>query len=75
MTTLHDFGGLLGQPLDTFFWALTISWSRLVCEVALSVWEKKIGKPKAKAVLKLHLLLFAGLGKLRVYIYIGLPKW
>ena len=21
MTTLHDFGGVLGQPLDTFFWA------------------------------------------------------
>jgi hypothetical protein len=28
MTTLHDFGGALGRPLDTFFWALTISWSR-----------------------------------------------
>ena len=25
-----DFGGLLGQPLDTFIWALTISWSRLL---------------------------------------------
>ena len=41
MTTLHDFGGVLGRPLDTFFWALTISWSRLlaswlVCEVILS---------------------------------------
>jgi hypothetical protein len=23
MTTLHDFGGVLGQPLDTFFWTLT----------------------------------------------------
>ena len=22
MTTLHDFGGFLGQPLDTFIWAL-----------------------------------------------------
>ena len=21
MTTLHDFGGVLGWPLDTFFWA------------------------------------------------------
>ena len=28
MTTLHDFGGVLGRPLDTFFWALTMSWSR-----------------------------------------------
>jgi hypothetical protein len=30
MTTLHDFGGVSGRPLDTFFWALTISWSWLV---------------------------------------------
>ena len=40
MTTRHDIGGLLGWPLDTFFWALTMSWSRLlarVCGVALSV--------------------------------------
>jgi hypothetical protein len=38
VTTLHDFGGVLGQPLDTLFWALTISWSRLLarmCEVAI----------------------------------------
>ena len=27
VTTLHDCGGVLGRPLDTFFWALTISWS------------------------------------------------
>ena len=25
MTTRHDFGGVLGPPLDTFFLALTIS--------------------------------------------------
>ena len=30
MTTLHNFGGVLGQPLDTFFWALPISWSWLL---------------------------------------------
>ena len=24
MTTLHDFGGVLGRHLDTFSWALTI---------------------------------------------------
>jgi hypothetical protein len=30
MTTRHDVGGVLGPPLDTFFWALTISWSRLL---------------------------------------------
>ena len=38
VTTLYDFGGALRQPLHTFFWALTISWSQLlgrVCEVAL----------------------------------------
>ena len=31
--TLHDFGGVLGWPLDTFFWALTISWSQLLAHV------------------------------------------
>jgi hypothetical protein len=29
VTTLHDFGGVFGWPLDTFFWALTISWLQL----------------------------------------------
>jgi hypothetical protein len=33
VTTLHDFGGVLGRPLDTFLWALTISWSRLLARV------------------------------------------
>ena len=33
VTTLHDFGGVLEQPLDTFFWALTISWSWLLAHV------------------------------------------
>ena len=33
MTTLHDFGGVLGWSLDTFFWALTISWSQLLARV------------------------------------------
>ena len=33
VTTPHDFGGVLRQPLDTFFWALTISWSRLLARV------------------------------------------
>jgi hypothetical protein len=27
VTTLHDFGSVLGWPLDTFFWALSILWS------------------------------------------------
>jgi hypothetical protein len=29
VTTLHEFGGVSGRPLNTFSWALTISWSRL----------------------------------------------
>ena len=29
MTTLHDFRGVWGWPLNIIFWALTISWSRL----------------------------------------------
>jgi hypothetical protein len=33
VTTRHDFEGVLEQPLDTFFWALTISWSRLLTRV------------------------------------------
>ena len=33
MTTLHDFRGVLGRPLDTFFWALTIGWSQLLAHV------------------------------------------
>ena len=33
VTTLNDFGGNLGQPLETLFWALTISWSRLLAHV------------------------------------------
>ena len=33
VTTLHDFGDVLGRSLDTFFWALTISWSRLSARV------------------------------------------
>ena len=31
VTTLNHFGGVLGRPLDIFlFWALTISWARLL---------------------------------------------
>jgi hypothetical protein len=33
VTTLHDLGGVLGRPLNTFFWALAISWSRLLARV------------------------------------------
>jgi hypothetical protein len=33
VATLYDFGGVLGRPLDTFFWALNISRSRLLARV------------------------------------------
>ena len=33
VTTLHVFGGVLVWPLDTFFWALTISWVKLLAHV------------------------------------------
>ena len=33
VTTLRDFGGVLGWPLDISFWALTISWSWLLARV------------------------------------------
>ena len=33
VTTLRDFGGVLGRPLNTFFWALTISLSHLLARV------------------------------------------
>jgi hypothetical protein len=32
-STLHDFGDVLGRPLDTFFGALKISRSRLLAHV------------------------------------------
>ena len=33
VTTLHDLGGAWDTPFDTFFWALTISLSRLLARV------------------------------------------
>jgi hypothetical protein len=33
VTTLYDCGGVSGQPLDTSFQALTISWSRILARV------------------------------------------
>jgi hypothetical protein len=32
-TLLHGVGAVLGRPLDTFIWALTITWSRLLARV------------------------------------------
>jgi hypothetical protein len=45
MTTLHDVGGVLGRPLDTFFW---VSWfhghgSWLMCQVPLTHLSTLIG--------------------------------
>ena len=48
MTTLHDFKGVLGRPLDAFIWALTInghgSW--VVCEAAI----RDINKPHIRII-------------------------
>ena len=33
VSTQHDLGGGSGRPLDTFFWALTFWWSRLLARV------------------------------------------
>ena len=33
VATLHDIEGVLGWPSNTFFWTLTISWSRLLARV------------------------------------------
>jgi hypothetical protein len=62
-TLLHDLGGVLGRrPLDTFFWALIISWSRhwLLCEVALPLLSRppvlgKSGGAHMKAVAGIYL--------------------
>ena len=43
LITLHDFGGVLEQPLDRFFWALTISWSRLLGRVWSGPWTEWSG--------------------------------
>jgi hypothetical protein len=65
MTTLHDFGGVLGWPLDTFFWALTIPWSRLLACVRSGpyLWSTKqkleSKHKRAPAGPALHLLILA----------------
>jgi hypothetical protein len=42
VATLHDFGGVLGRPLDTLFWALIISWSQLLA----CVWSGPTQSPQ-----------------------------
>ena len=33
VTTVHDLEGVLGRPLHTLFWALTLSWSPVIGEI------------------------------------------
>ena len=67
VTTLHDFGSVLGRHLDTFFWALTISWSRLLAHVwsgpkhACMVICKAVGLPATWLLLFPSLLRFPSL--------------
>jgi hypothetical protein len=37
VTTLRDFGSVSGRPLDTFFWALTFTWSQLLARVEVAL--------------------------------------
>ena len=49
LTTLHDFGGVLGRPVDTFYWALTNSWSQLLaCVWSGSYWTRASNYLKRK---------------------------
>ena len=52
MTTLHDFGGVLGRPLDTSFGALTISWSWLLARMWSdpTVMDDELFEPKKQIV-------------------------
>ena len=84
VTTLHDFGGVLGWPFNTFFWALTMSWSRLLALVwsgpntsLLKRWNGirvvcDIGYPKMLNMYQnpSHMLGYV----LLLCIYIGLSK-
>ena len=40
MTTLHDFGGVLGQHLDTFFWALVLCTEFVLVNENRENWEE-----------------------------------
>ena len=62
ITTLHNFGSVLGRwPLDTFLWALTISWSRFLAHVwsgpnLQSTMLLTMPKPLYSAQVHLHVL-------------------
>ena len=74
VTTRHDVGGVLGWPLDTFFWALTISWSRpwLVCEVALYNESSQTTVAHDLPVLR-HLMYWSTL--VLIHIISQVPVW
>ena len=50
VTSLHAFGGVLGWPLEPFFWALTISWSRLLACVWSGPYCEMVSKSRLRQV-------------------------
>ena len=63
VTALHDFGGVLGRPSDTFFWALTMSWSRPLAHVWSGPkltyhqrWDKNMSLPTMLSIQLIHFL-------------------
>ena len=72
VTKLHELGGELGRPLDTFFWALTTAWSRLMARVwsdpnyevycsarEVSIWAYIVGQdPSDSKPNRLHVDIF-----------------
>jgi len=70
VTTLHAFGGVLGWPSDTFFWALTNSWTRLLARL----WSG----PKVANSLVKQFSVFAVLGMIKAWVHfwhIERVKW
>ena len=51
VATLHDSGSVLGQPVDTFFWARTISWSRLLARVWSGRKDNGLNHPRQEEIL------------------------
>ena len=50
VTALHGFGGVLGRPLDTLFWALKTPWSRLLAHVCSGPKLRGWGEPTCTLV-------------------------
>ena len=75
VNTLQDFGGVLGQPLDTFFWGLKISWSRLLARVSSGLHihlqtltyaytSHPLSKSRASFLWHVPMMLMAGLSRM-----------